>query len=199
MAQAAKHAGTPAPAWAGSPLRPGSAGPTPMAHPEHLTLDEAKESYGSYAAAGGRAGARAAAATPATSALSTSSFSPPQPLVMLAVRPLGRVSRGGMGACFCHACRAGVLLCLILLDRAACSRRGASEDAHARWSSSSRPARHAAALGSCVVAARAGGCVVRQRSASSGGEQPRSTSRSHPTFAEGVTTTASRGSGCVRG
>lgn len=73
---------------------PGAA--TPMAHPERPDREaeaEEEEGYGSYPA-GGAVGGRSAAvvaATPATSVLSTSSFSPPQPLVLLAVRPLGRV------------------------------------------------------------------------------------------------------------
>lgn len=73
-------------------------GATPMAHPERSGWQAAgaqgDECAGSVAA-GVRAPGRAAtgATTPAVSVLSTSSFSPPQPLVLLAVRPLGRVSR----------------------------------------------------------------------------------------------------------
>lgn len=63
-----------------------SGGRTPTAHPERYGGQELD--YASYEA-GAAAGA---AGTPATSVLSTSSFSPPQPLVLLAVWPLGRVS-----------------------------------------------------------------------------------------------------------
>ena len=72
---AASPSGTPGGASSGG-------GRTPTAHPER---GSSHLSYEARAAA-------AAAGTPATSVLSTSSFSPPQPLVLLAVRPLGRVS-----------------------------------------------------------------------------------------------------------
>lgn len=75
-----------------------------MAHPEPASgafavdyAEEEEEGYGSYPAHGSIRGS----STPATSMLSTSSFSPPRPLVLLAVRPLGRVSccGDGMGVC----------------------------------------------------------------------------------------------------
>lgn len=74
-----------------------------MAHPEPAygafagqddeEAAEEEEGYGSYPAPASvkRGG------TPATSMLSTSSFSPPRPLVLMAVRPLGRVSPGAAG------------------------------------------------------------------------------------------------------
>lgn len=74
-------------------------GATPMAHPERPGWQAAEapqgEGPGSVAA---KMLAAAGSATPATSVLSTSSFSPPQPLVLLAVRPLGRVRRAGLAA-----------------------------------------------------------------------------------------------------
>lgn len=65
-----------------------------MAHPEprfggeeegEEQEEEEEEGHSSYS------GRRAPSATPGASVLSTSSFSPPQPLMLLAVRPLGRV------------------------------------------------------------------------------------------------------------
>ncbi|EFN54247.1 hypothetical protein CHLNCDRAFT_135780 [Chlorella variabilis] len=79
MAQRANRQATPSPA-----RRPASGAATPMAHPER---------YGGFAA--GCGGAGAATPTTATSMLSTSSFSPPRPLALLAVRPLGRMHRRG--------------------------------------------------------------------------------------------------------
>ncbi|PRW59511.1 hypothetical protein C2E21_1411 [Chlorella sorokiniana] len=98
MAQRAQRALGPTP----SPLRlAGSAADaTPMAHPEPAwgafageDDEDAEEGQGcGYPAPGSiRRGG-----TPATSMLSTSSFSPPRPLVLLAVRPLGRSRRGGL-------------------------------------------------------------------------------------------------------
>lgn len=92
MAQRAQRAVGPTP----SPFRlvgSAAADATPMAHPEPALAggegaDEEEEAHGSYPAPASvrRSG------TPATSMLSTSSFSPPRQLVLLAVRPLGRVS-----------------------------------------------------------------------------------------------------------
>ena len=101
MAQRAQRAVGPTPSplcFAGS-----AAEATPMAHPEPAygafagqddeEAAEEEEGYGSYPAPASvkRGG------TPATSMLSTSSFSPPRPLVLMAVRPLGRVSPGAAG------------------------------------------------------------------------------------------------------
>lgn len=96
MGQRANQAASP------SPLRlPASTGgATPMAHPEPPfggEEEEAEEGYGSYGGV-----RRGGSTTPGASMLSTSSFSPPQPLVMMAVRPLGRVSLGaGVLPCCC--------------------------------------------------------------------------------------------------
>ena len=84
-----------------------------MAHPEPRfggeeegeEEEEEEEGHGSYS------GRRAPSATPGASVLSTSSFSPPQPLMLLAVRPLGRVrplaGGGRAGPQGEHACSCG--------------------------------------------------------------------------------------------
>ncbi|KAL4458308.1 hypothetical protein ABPG75_013173 [Micractinium tetrahymenae] len=98
MAQRANRAAQPSPLRACARTDDGA---TPMARPERSgwqAADAEEEAEGSGSVAAGlRARGRfaAGATTPATSVLSTSSFSPPQPLVLLAVRPLGRARRGG--------------------------------------------------------------------------------------------------------
>lgn len=170
-----------------------------MAHPERPGWlpagAQAEEGAGSVAA-GARARQRiaAGATTPAASMLSTSSFSPPQPLVLLAVRPLGRVSRPSvwlarpgltMEAGFgprSMAARALAYLCSPAPDPRAL---------HAASIPRASTCRRVAALARGFCAAVAG-CGGRRRSGSSAAGLLPSTSRSRPTSAGPVATTGSR-------
>ncbi len=177
-------------------------GATPMAHPEHSgwqTETHGDEGVGSVAA-GVRARGRIAtgATTPAVSVLSTSSFSPPQPLVLLAVRPLGRVSRsacvfaGTAGLKFkCWVGPTSVAVRFLVLPGQPCPRSPCTLGNQSRQFRVCPPSRRVVApvLGCCVAAA---GCGGRQRSESSAAGQLPSTSRSHPTSAEAAAATASR-------
>ena len=119
MAQRAQRAVGPTP----SPFRLvglAAADATPMAHPEPALAggegadEEDEGAYGSYPASASvrRSG------TPATSMLSTSSFSPPRQLVLLAVRPLGRVSCRRPGGCLPRWCAADAAACGLQMQTA---------------------------------------------------------------------------------
>jgi hypothetical protein len=157
-----------------------SGGRTPTAHPERYGGQGS--SYPSYEA---RAAA-AAAGTPATSVLSTSSFSPPQPLVLLAVRPLGRVSEleggGSLQMLLAVAPSAAHAVMSLLTQQPSALQSLISSRCPLLL-----PCCRRAAAGCCAAApvplVRGAAPVGRQRSESLGGEQPPSTSRSRPTSA----------------
>ncbi len=69
-----------------------------MAHPEDSGEAENDGGFARYHGAGGKAAVETPA-TSATSVFSAASLSPPEPLVLLAVRPMGRVSECSTDVC----------------------------------------------------------------------------------------------------